>query len=75
MTTNQRMSGNKVTTFELKEWETQSYKYTGQKKSRKVLQLKKGSVEVFMKELKDEIDVYSAHFYNALWAVPSPYNA
>lgn len=37
------------------------------RKSRKVLQLKKRSVEVFMKELKTEIEVFCAHLHNAHW--------
>lgn len=59
------VSGKKL--VERNSWETQAYNYQGTIKSNKVLQLKKGSVEVFMKELKTEIEVFCAHLHNAHW--------
>lgn len=57
------VSGKKL--VEWNKWETQAYNYQGTRKSRKVLQLKKGSVEVFIKELRAEIEVL-VHIYTML---------
>lgn len=57
------VSGKKL--VEWNKWETQAYNYQGTRKSRKVFQLKKGSVEVFIKELRAEIEVL-VHIYTML---------
>lgn len=57
------VSGKKL--VEWNKWQTQAYNYQGTRKSRKVLQLKKGSVEVFIKELRAEIEVL-VHIYTML---------
>ncbi|XP_056022612.1 uncharacterized protein LOC125649152 [Ostrea edulis] len=38
-----------------------------QEKSTKVLQLKNGSLQVFVIEMKNEIEVFSTHLHNAYW--------
>ena len=48
-------------------WETQTYMYANEKKSKKVLSLKKESVSNFLEELKKELQPFSAHLNTAWW--------
>lgn len=57
----------KCSKLEWSKWENQMLTIQGKKKTRKMLQLKKNSVDVFMIEFRNEINIFSAHLHNAAW--------
>ncbi|XP_063446520.1 uncharacterized protein LOC134726055 [Mytilus trossulus] len=57
----------KSTTLEWHRWENQTIIDRGVKKTRKMLQMKKNNVTLFMAELAAEIGPFSAHLHNAAW--------
>ena len=57
----------KCSKLEWSKWENQTLTIQGKKKTRKMLQLKKSSVDVFMIEFRNEINIFSAHLHNAAW--------
>ncbi|XP_045207653.2 uncharacterized protein LOC123559695 [Mercenaria mercenaria] len=63
-----RRQGTKSNTIEWSRWENQTYKDKhGEKKTRIMLRLKQGTVNIFLKELVDEVVPYSLHIHVASW--------